>query len=147
MSQTLPDVQRAAHAQAIQALIVQVGWCIDHGQLQALTEALHPQVEWVRPDGQVLRGPQAVVAAYAARDPERITRHMHTNVHLQWCSDQEVSAHTTVLLWTGHASDALTPTGRPAQPGQKLGEHRDELVFEQGRWWLRRRQSSFVLYC
>lgn len=147
MSQGTPDLQRAAHAQTIQALIVQLGWCIDHGELQALAESLHTQVEWVRPDGQVLRGPDAVVAAYAARDPQRITRHLHTNLHLQWRSDHEVIAHTTVLLWTGHGSDAPTPAGRPAQPGQKLGEHRDALVLEQGRWWLRRRQSSFVLYC
>lgn len=146
MTQALPNAQRAAHGQAIQALIVQVGWCLDHGQLQALPEVLHPQVEWARPDGQVLRGPAAVVAAYAARDPQRITRHLLSPMHLQWLADDVACAHSTVLLWSGDGSEALTPSGRAAHPEQKLGEHRDELVLEQGRWWLRRRQSSFVLY-
>jgi hypothetical protein len=142
-----PDVMlRAAHEQAIHALIVRVGWAIDHSDLAVLASCLHPNVAFVRPDGQVLQGPQAVCDAYAQRDPDRITRHVLSNGHLTWPSPDRVQAHTTVLLWTGRLSDEATAAGRPADPVQKLGEHRDVLAFEAGRWCLLRRQSEFVLF-
>lgn len=138
--------QRALHEHAIQTLLVRLNWCIDHGQLDGLGEVLHPQVQWARPGGQVLLGPQAVLHAYAQRDPDRITRHLLTNIHMHELTPERARVHSTVLLWSGHLGDALTPAGRPANAEQKLGEHSDVLVFDQDRWWLRERQSRFVLY-
>ena len=150
MNQSMPETSafllRAAHEQAIHALIVQVGWAIDHGDMDALVSCLHPDVAFVRPDGQVLQGPQAVRDAYARRDPERITRHLLSNVHLRWTSSDQVDANASVLLWTGRQSDEATASGRPADPAQKLGEHRDVLALKDGRWWLLRRQSEFVFF-
>lgn len=137
---------RAAHEHAIHALIVRVGWAIDHSDLAALKSCLHPDVVFVRPDGQALQGPQAVCGAYAQRNPDRITRHLLSNVHVKWLSPDRVQADATVLLWTGCLSDEKTAAGRPADPVQKLGEHRDVLAFEAGRWWLLRRQSEFVFF-
>lgn len=137
---------QAAHAQAVQALLVRVGWSIDHGDLDSLASCLHPDVAFVRPDGQVLHGPQAVRDAYAHRDPNRITRHLLSAAHLQWSSPDRVDAHATVLLWTGRQSDSATAAGRPADAVQKLGEHHDVLTLEDGRWWLLRRQSEFVFF-
>ena len=74
MPETSAFLIQAAHEQAIQALIVRVGWAIDHGDMDALVSCLHPDVAFVRPDGQVLQGPQAVRDAYARRDPDRLTR-------------------------------------------------------------------------
>ena len=139
-------ILRAAHEQAIHALIVRVGWAIDHTDLAELASCLHPDVVFVRPDGQALQGPQAVCDAYAQRNPDRITRHLLSNLHLTWSSPDRVQAHATVLLWTGRMSDEKTAAGRSADPVQKLGEHRDVLAFEAGRWWLLRRQSEFVFF-
>lgn len=142
-----PDMLlRAAHEQAIHALIVRVGYAIDHSDWAALAPCLHSDVAFVRPDGQALQGPQAVCDAYAQRNPDRITRHLLSNVHLTWSSPDRVQAYATVLLWTGSLSDEKTAAGRPADPVQKLGEHRDVLAFEAGRWWLLRRQSEFVFF-
>ena len=142
-----PDAMlRVAHEQAIHALIVRVGWAIDHSDLDALASCLHADVAFVRPDGLELQGPQAVRDAYAQRDPDRITRHLLSNVHLTWSSPDRVQALTTVLLWTGRLSDETTAAGRPADAVQKLGEHLDVLTFEAGRWWLLRRQSEFVFF-
>lgn len=139
-------LQRALHEQALQSVLVRLNWCIDHGQLDGLVQVLHPQVQWVRPGGQVLLGPQAVLQAYAQREPDRITRHLLTNMHVGDFTPQRAQVHSTVLLWSGSLGDALTPAGRPAHAEQKLGEHTDVLVFDQDRWWLRERQSRFVLY-
>jgi hypothetical protein len=142
-----PDMLlRAAHEQAIHALIVRVGYAIDHSDWAVLASYLHSDVVFVRPDGQALQGPQAVCDAYAQRNPDRITRHLLSNVHLTWSSLDRVQALATVLLWTGSLSDEKTAAGRPADPVQKLGEHRDVLAFEAGRWWLLRRQSEFVFF-
>ncbi len=150
MHPTLNDspeaVVRAAHEQAIQTLIVRVGWAIDHSDLDTLVSYLHPDVVFIRPDGQALQGPQGVCDAYAQRDPDRITRHLLSNFHLTWSSPDRVQAHSTVLLWTGRMGDDLTAAGRPADAVQKLGEHRDVLTLENGRWWLLRRQSEFVFF-
>ena len=150
VSQTMMDtpsvILRAAQEQAIHALIVRVGWAIDHGDLVALESCLHPDVVFVRPDGQALQGPQAVRDAYAQRNPDRITRHLLSNVHLTWSSPDRVEAHTTVLLWTGSLSEDPTAAGRPADAVQKLGDHRDVLAFDADRWWLLRRQSEFVFF-
>jgi len=146
MMDTPSMILRAAHEQAVHALIFRVGWAIDHSDLADLETCLHPDVVFVRPDGQALQGPQAVRDAYAQRNPDRITRHLLSNVHLKWSSPDRVEAHTTVLLWTGNLSDEMTAAGRPADAVQKLGEHRDILAFEAERWWLLRRQSEFVFF-
>ena len=137
---------QAAHEQAVHALLAQVGWAIDHGDLDSLAACLHPEVVFCRPDGQVLRGPHAVREAYAQRDPNRITRHLLSPAYLQWASPDQVDAHATVWLWTGRLSDPATAAGRPADAAQKLGEHHDMLTHENGRWWLLRRQSQFVFF-
>ena len=142
-----PDAMTgAAHEQAIHAQIVRLGWAIDHGDLEVLASCLHADVTFVRPDGQTLQGPQAVCGAYAQRDPDRITRHLLSNVHLTWSSPDRVQAHSAVLLWTGRLSDAKTAAGRPADAAQKLGEHRDVWAWTAERWWLLRRQSEFVFF-
>ena len=142
-----PDMLlRAAHEQAIHALIVRVGWAIDHSDLADLANCLHPDVVFVRPDGQALQGPQAVCDAYAQRQPDRMTRHLLSNVHLVWTSPDRVQSKAMVLLWTGRLSDDKTAAGRPADPVQKLGEHHDVWAFEAGRWGLLRRQSEFVFF-
>ena len=146
MMDTPSVILRAAHEQAIHSLIVRVGWAIDHTDLAELASCLHPDVVFVRPDGQALQGPQAVCDAYAQRNPDRMTRHLLSNLHLTWSSPDRVQAHATVLLWTGRMSDEKTAAGRSADPVQKLGEHRDVLAFEAGRWWLLRRQSEFVFF-
>jgi len=146
MSDTTDALMRAAHEQAIHALIVRLGWAIDQGDLEALSACLHPEVVFVRPDGQALEGPQAVRQAYAQRDPDRITRHLLSNVFLTWLTPERVQAHTSVLLWTGRLSEPSTPAGRPADAVQKLGEHRDVVAWEAGRWWLLKRQSEFVFF-
>lgn len=146
MPETSAFLLQAAHEQAIQSLIVQVGWAIDHGDMDALVSCLHPDVAFVRPDGQVLQGPQAVREAYERRDPDRLTRHLLANMHLRWSSPDRVEAHASVLLWTGRQSDQATASGRHADPVQKLGEHRDVLALQDGRWWLLRRQSEFVFF-
>lgn len=146
MPETSDFLIQAAHEQAIHALLIRVGWAIDHGDMDALASCLHPDVAFVRPDGQVLQGPQAVRDAYARRDPDRITRHLLSNMHLLWSSTDRVEAQASVLLWTGRQSDEATASGRPADPVQKLGEHHDVLVLKDGRWWLLRRQSEFVFF-
>lgn len=145
-SEVPADLTPWSHVQAVHALLIQVTWSIDHADWLQLAACLHPQAQFVRPDGRPLQGREAIVDAYAQRDPNRFTRHVLSNVHLQWASADQVSAHSTVTLWSGHHSDAVTASGRPASSPLKLGEHRDRLTLADGRWLLLSRESEFVLY-
>ena len=140
------EVTRWSHEQALHALLVRVTWSIDNGDWPLLATCLHPEAQFIRPGGMALQGREAIVDAYVQRDPDRFTRHVLSNIHLQWTAAQQVTAHSTVTLWSGQHSDAPTPSGRPAHSPLKLGEHLDNLTLHDGRWQLLRRQSQFVLY-
>ncbi len=105
----------------------------------------------IRPDGSEMRGRAAIEAAYAARDPDRLTRHLLSNQRVQVDLDLALSAGTakvasTVQLWTGKHSDAVTPRGRPADAVQQIGEFRDQLLKTDEGWRIARREAWFTLF-
>lgn len=100
-----------------------------------------------RPDGREMRGRAAIEAAYAARDPDRLTRHLLSNqrVHVDVAAGTAQVA-STVQLWTGKHSDAATSRGRPADAAQQIGEFRDQLVKTDEGWRIARREAWFMLF-
>ncbi|MBL0420092.1 nuclear transport factor 2 family protein [Ramlibacter sp. AW1] len=99
-----------------------------------------------RPSGAPLQGREAVRQAYAARAPERITRHLVTNTLVEPDSPTEARATSLVLLWGGNAKDEAGPYGRPAEPRQMVGEFHDVLVRTDQGWRIARRRALFVLH-
>jgi hypothetical protein len=101
----------------------------------------------VRPDGTELIGRPAIVAAYAARDPERLTRHLVINQRVRVdLAVGTAQAACTVSLWSGRHSDASTSRGRPADAQQQVGEIRDLLAKTPEGWRIRRREAWFTLF-
>jgi len=101
----------------------------------------------VRPDGTELVGRPAIVAAYAARDPGRLTRHLVSNQRVRVdLAAGTAQAACSVLLWSGRHSDAATPRGRPADAQQQVGEIRDLLAKTPEGWRIRRREAWFTLF-
>ena len=141
----------AAALQLLQArlachdLILASARAVDESQPAALAACFLPDGTLVRPDGRVLAGREAIAAAYAGRDPERLTRHVLCDQRID-IGDDTASAVTTVVLWSSRRSAPDGPQGRPADPQQLLGEFRDVLEHTPEGWRIRRREARFLMH-
>ena len=108
-------LQRLVAEQACRALVLAAADAIDGGDYHALVQLFDTDAELVRPDGVVLRGHAAILAAYAARNPDRLTRHLVSNQRVEVdLAAGTARAACTILLWSGRHSDVQSPRGRPA---------------------------------
>ena len=115
-------------------------------EYDALVRLFTPDATLVRPGGQPLQGREAILAAYAARDQDRLTQHLICNhvVHVE--PQGSALSRCRVLLWSGKRSDPLTPKGRPAGPAEQVGEIVDRLKLTPEGWRIERRDASFTLF-
>jgi ketosteroid isomerase-like protein len=141
-------LQRLLDENACRALAVAAAEAIDGRDFAALVQLFEPDGVLVRPDGVELSGHAAILAAYAARSPDRLTRHLLCNPRVAVdLAAGTAQAACTVLLWSGRHSDAPTPRGRPADPVQQVGEIRDLCARTSEGWRIRRREAWFTLVC
>lgn len=132
---------------ACRDLVLAAADAVDGRDFLAFADLFEMRGVLVRPDGTELVGRPAIVAAYAARDPERLTRHLVSNQRVRVdLAAGTAQAACTVLLWSGRHSDALTPRGRPADALQQVGEIRDLLAKTPEGWRIRRREAWFTLF-
>jgi hypothetical protein len=132
---------------ACRDLVLAAADAVDGRDFLAFADLFEVRGVLVRPDGTELVGRPAIVAAYAARDPERLTRHLVSNQRVRVdLAAGTAQAACTVLLWSGRHSDATTPRGRPADAQQQVGEIRDLLVKTPEGWRIRRREAWFTLF-
>lgn len=132
---------------ACRGLVLAAADAVDSRDFLAFADLFEARGVLVRPDGTELVGRPAIVAAYAARDPERLTRHLVSNQRVRVdLAAGTAQAACTVLLWSGRHSDALTPRGRPADALQQVGEIRDLLAKTPEGWRIRRREAWFTLF-
>lgn len=132
---------------ACRDLVLAAADAVDGRDFLAFADLFEMRGVLVRPDGTELVGRPAIVAAYAARDPERLTRHLVSNQRVRVdLAAGTAQAACTVLLWSGRHSDASTPRGRPADALQQVGEIRDLLAKTPEGWRIRRREAWFTLF-
>ncbi|WP_310566237.1 nuclear transport factor 2 family protein [Hydrogenophaga sp.] len=132
---------------ACRDLVLAAADAVDSRDFLAFADLFEMRGVLVRPDGTELVGRPAIVAAYAARDPERLTRHLVSNQRVRVdLAAGTAQAACTVLLWSGRHSDATTPRGRPADALQQVGEIRDLLAKTPEGWRIRRREAWFTLF-
>jgi len=95
----------------------------------------------------VLQGRAAIAAAYAARDPDRLTQHLVCNQYVDFDAQATgATVRSKVLLWSGRHSSPLTPQGRAADALSQVGEFLDVLVLTPEGWRIRRREARFILF-
>ncbi len=142
----MSPLERLLAEQACQRIVLMTAYAVDEQDYAGLARLFTPDGILVRPDGSRLEGRAAITAVYAARDPDRLTRHLISN-HLVDVHDAgRASSRCAVQLWTGRHQDAVTPKGRPADPLQLVGEFIDELVLTAEGWRIRQRQGLFTLH-
>lgn len=140
----LSDLDVVIAKQACYDLVVRFVSCNDRRDPQGLAALFAENGVLVRPNGDTLVGPAAIEAAYAERPAERMTRHLTGNVLIDVTSATTAIGASTVLLWSGAASDAPGPFGRPVKGREVMGEFEDSFVKTPAGWRLARREARFT---
>ncbi len=140
------DINRWLQAETAKQVVVLASAALDRRDWAGFVRHLAPDVQLTRPDGQCLRGREAVLAAYQQRDPHRLTRHLIVNQMAQWAGEDRLQVDSTVLLWTADERSPTTPRGRAAHAVQLLGSHEDLFQWRSGEWQIAQRRSRFDLY-
>jgi uncharacterized protein (TIGR02246 family) len=141
------SVQKLVAEQACRDLVLAAVDAVDGGDPAGLAALFAVDGVLVRPGGAQLQGREAIAAAYAARGPDRLTRHLVCNQRVQVdLAAGRADIASTIVLWSGRRSDPATPRGRPADPVQQVGEIRDQMQHTSEGWRIRRREAWFTLF-
>lgn len=140
-------MERYAAEAECRALVLQAADTVDRADAPAFAALFVADGTLVRPDGSLLQGRAAIAAAYAARDPDRLTQHLVCNQLVTLQPDGAAAlVRSKVLLWSGRHSAPLTPQGRAADALSQVGEFVDAMEFSAEGWRIRRREAHFVLF-
>jgi hypothetical protein len=139
-------VARLEADRACRALVLATLDAVDGQDYRRLCSLFTPGARLLRPGGAVLVGREAIFQAYAARDPDRLTRHLACNHHIDFVDARRAVSRCTIVLWSGRHGDAPTPQGRPADALQQVGEIVDRLVLGDEGWRIDERESRFTLF-
>jgi uncharacterized protein (TIGR02246 family) len=120
---------------ACERLIADSAVLNDQREWAALAALYAPDGVVVRPNGQRLEGREAIEAAYAGGDPDRVTRHLCANVRVDVDDADSAHATTTVLIMSGTRGDDSNTTYR-------VGEFADSFVRTEEGWRIAERRAS-----
>ena len=107
----------------------------DEREWAALAGLYAPDGAVVRPNGQRLEGRAAIEAAYAAGSPDRVTRHLCTNLRVDVDGPDAAHGTTTVLIVAGTRADDSDVTYR-------VGEFADRFERTNEGWKIAERRAS-----
>lgn len=142
----MTDIERLQAEKACRDIVLAAARAVDGQDYPALAALFAADGELVRPGGQPLVGPEAILASYASKDPERLTLHVVTNHEVQVTSPTTARSHCIVTLWSSRRSEALTPKGRKADAVQVAGQIEDDFVLTPAGWKIARRRAGFTMY-
>jgi ketosteroid isomerase-like protein len=118
-------------------LIVDSARFNDHRDWAALARLYTTTGVVVRPNGQRLEGREAIEAAYATGSPDRVTRHLCTNLLIDVDGPDAAHATTTVLIVAGTRSDPDVTF--------RVGEFADRFVRTGEGWRIAERRASLLM--
>jgi hypothetical protein len=101
----------------------------------------------IRPAGDELVGPAAILAAYRSKPAGRTTRHIVTNVRITVEASDRARGLSYAVVY---GANACGPTegafGVRADPRQLVGEFEDEFILTAEGWRFRSRRARFVMH-
>ncbi len=100
----------------------------------------------VRPDGSLLNGPQAILAAYQGRPAHRMSLHVISNTRFSDVSENGCRAISLVTLWASDSRFESGSLGRAVEQPLVLGEFDDSCVCNGGIWQFARRSARFLMH-
>lgn len=131
---------------ACERMIVDSARCNDLREWAALAALYTPTGVVVRPNGQRLEGRGAIEAAYAAGSPDRVTRHLCTNVRVDVDGPDAAHATTAVLIVAGTRSDDPDVMfGIVPNEHHTVGEFADRFERTDEGWRIAERRASLFM--
>ena len=141
----MDEAQRLLVCQACEQLVLETVACTDANQAESLAALFADDAVLVRPGGAALQGRAAILQAYAARPPDRITRHLVSNIRFHSVTAEQARATSYVQVWSGSMADEASALGQPARQPPSVGEFDDSFRRFDGRWMIARREARFIL--
>ncbi len=140
------ELERMLVAEACREIILRASAATDANDAAAFAGFFTDAAVLERPNAAPISGREAIREAYAKRSPERLTRHLVTNILVEVQGPDAARTTSLVLLWSGNSKDTIGPQGRPADARQVVGEFHDELTRGPDGWRIARRKALFVLF-
>jgi uncharacterized protein (TIGR02246 family) len=100
----------------------------------------------VRPNGQRLEGRAAIETAYASGSPDRVTRHLCSNMRIDVDGPDSARVTTAVLIVSGvRSADPDVTFGIIPSEHHVVGEFDDRLVRTDAGWRIAERHASLTM--
>ncbi|HEX4999643.1 MAG TPA: nuclear transport factor 2 family protein [Terriglobia bacterium] len=137
-----PEIERAC-----EKLVLDFAYHSDHQDPAALAALFIPEGTLIRPNGDTLRGRDAIRAAYEARPAGRLIRHLCTNIRVTVESESEARGLTYALVLSANASRApQAHFGIEMDPRQLVGEFEDSFKRTPEGWRIASRHARFIMH-
>ena len=98
-----------------------------------------------QPDKSLL-GRGAIVEALSQRSPDRLTRHICTNIVIDVEDDKRAAGLCYLLLYAADKSQPEDWTGRQVNSPRRVGEYRDQFVRTDLGWRIAERRGTLLFY-
>ncbi|MGF6963075.1 hypothetical protein OKW43_000080 [Paraburkholderia sp. WC7.3g] len=142
---SLSQINRYLVENECRQLIVAAAFLIDGGKYADLNTIFAPAAQLMRPNGSALEGCDAIIASYASRPVDRLTRHLILGTWFTSIAEQAATSTTQVLLWTASTADNPGSFGRPTTGPQIVGRIEDEFCLTSNGWKISKRSAYFEL--
>lgn len=139
------DVDALLIERVCERLILDSARFNDEREWAALAGLYTPGGVVMRPNGQLLEGRGAIEAAYMAGTPDRVTRHLCTNLRVDVDDHDHAHATTTVLIVAGTQSDEDVAFGVIPNPHHAVGEFADRFERTADGWRIAERRASLFM--
>jgi SnoaL-like domain len=134
---------------ACERLVIEFAQIVDAQDYGRLREVFTADATFVRPTDPdtIIRGIDAIIAAYASRPPNRLTQHLCTNIRIDVDAEDRAHGNCRALLFIADANDPEVPAkGRKAAPGQLLGEFKDRFERTSAGWRICERRGRLLMH-
>lgn len=138
-----------AIVRACERLVIEFAQIVDAQQYGRLREVFTADATFARPTDpdKIIRGIDAIIAAYAGRPPNRLTQHLCTNIRIDVDDADRAHGDCRALLFLADANDPELPgKGRKATPGQLLGEFKDRFERTTAGWRISERRGRLLVH-
>ncbi|MDR8071385.1 nuclear transport factor 2 family protein [Burkholderia cenocepacia] len=140
------NVDQLVAQAACSRLVLLAAALTDNGEFDKFAELFTPEASLNRPNGDVLKGRQAILDSYAKRPADRITRHLILGTLFTDSGDDLICATSQALVWNANKADAAGPFGRPACGKEVVGHFTDTFVRVGEDWRIGTRVAEFTMF-
>ncbi len=142
----LPFLKQLEVETACQRVIHDAAAFVDGNDFSAFCGLFTEDGQLQRPDGSILKGREAILAAYKARPAQRMSLHVISNTRFRDVTENDCRATSLVTLWASDSSLEAGPQGRAAVQPLVLGGFDDNFVLDGGVWRLASRKATFFMH-